>query len=115
MINKQDVIKLIDDCINRIEDVFTADEAEVIFRIVRSKIEDMPELGEDVEEAAFDFDRAIKALKKQIPQKPVKIDGDSIRYTSLYRCPNCGQGFSGTGFAKYCYHCGQRLQWESEE
>lgn len=42
MINKQDVIKLIDDCINRIEDAFTADEAEVILRMARSQIEDMP-------------------------------------------------------------------------
>lgn len=42
MINKQDVIKLIDDCINRIEDAFTADEAEVILRMTRSQIEDMP-------------------------------------------------------------------------
>lgn len=47
MINKQDVIKLIDDCINKIEDAFTADEAEVILRMARSQIEGMPERGED--------------------------------------------------------------------
>lgn len=53
---------------------------------------------------------AIEALKKQIPRKPVHIGGDGIRYTDLYRCPNCGQGFSGTGIADYCYHCGQKLE-----
>lgn len=54
---------------------------------------------------------AIKALEKQIPKKPVHIGGDGIRYTDLYRCPNCGQGFTGTGIADYCYHCGQKLDW----
>lgn len=54
---------------------------------------------------------ACEALKKQIPKKPVHIGGDGIRYTDLYRCPNCGQGFTGTGIADYCYHCGQKLDW----
>ena len=53
----------------------------------------------------------IAVLKKQIPKKPVHIGGDGIRYTDLYRCPNCGQGFTGTGIADYCYHCGQKLDW----
>ena len=53
----------------------------------------------------------IGALEKQIPKKPVHIGGDGIRYTDLYRCPNCGQGFTGTGIADYCYHCGQKLDW----
>lgn len=57
------------------------------------------------------FDMAIKALEKQIPKKPVHIGGDGIRYTDLYRCPNCGRGFTGTGIADYCYHCGQALDW----
>lgn len=53
----------------------------------------------------------IGALEKQIPKKPVRIGGDGIRYTDLYRCPNCGKGFTGTGIADYCYHCGQKLDW----
>ena len=55
------------------------------------------------------LESVIQALKKQIPKKPVHIGGDGIRYIDLYRCPNCGQGFSGTGIADYCYHCGQKL------
>ncbi|MBO5159610.1 MAG: hypothetical protein J6B94_08505 [Lachnospiraceae bacterium] len=54
---------------------------------------------------------AINALEKQNQKKPVYIGGDGIRYTDLYRCPNCGQGFTGTGIADYCYHCGQKLDW----
>lgn len=54
---------------------------------------------------------ACEALEKQIPKKPVYIGRDGIRYTDLYRCPNCGQGFTGTGIADYCYHCGQKLDW----
>ena len=54
---------------------------------------------------------AINALEKQNQKKPVHIGGAGIRYTDLYRCPNCGQGFTGTGIADYCYHCGQKLDW----
>lgn len=50
--------------------------------------------------------------KKQTPMKPIKNRTQEIRYTSAYSCPNCGGGFAGTGIADYCYHCGQRLDWE---
>jgi len=53
------------------------------------------------------------ALNKQIPRKPIKDKKQGIRYTDTYSCPSCGQGFSGTGIAAYCYHCGQRLDWDS--
>ena len=50
---------------------------------------------------------------KQTPQKPVLSTdmSQSMRYTSCYRCPRCCGSFSGTGIAKYCYHCGQALDW----
>lgn len=58
------------------------------------------------------LDMAISALEKQIPKKPNRIvDGHGIRYTDSYRCQNCGKGFSGTGIAEFCYHCGQKLDW----
>lgn len=56
---------------------------------------------------------AISALQKQIPRKPEKVADAEIRYTDSYRCPSCGGGFTGTGIADYCYHCGQRLEWEA--
>jgi len=53
-----------------------------------------------------------KALRKQIPEKPIKNgSGDGVRLSADYTCPSCGQGFSGTGVAAYCYHCGQALDW----
>ena len=58
------------------------------------------------------IETAVSALKKQIPQKPVKVNDAEIRYTDSYRCPACGSGFTGTGIADYCYHCGQALNWD---
>lgn len=54
---------------------------------------------------------AVKALEKQIAKKPIKSDRQEIRYTLTYDCPTCGRQFTGTGFADYCYHCGQNLDW----
>ena len=55
-----------------------------------------------------------KVAEKQIPKTPVKTRKEYIRYTSVYSCPCCGRGFSGTGIADYCYHCGQALRWGDE-
>lgn len=68
----------------------------------------------DAEEVAFDFDRAIEALKKQIPKKPIHIEDDETRNTDLYQCPSCDRRFLGKGIAVYCYHCGQALDWSEE-
>lgn len=61
------------------------------------------------------YNLAILALEKQIPKKPIKDRKQEIRYTSSYSCPSCGDGFTGTGIANYCYHCGQKLDWSDEE
>lgn len=54
---------------------------------------------------------ACEAMKKQVPRKPEKTSKSTIRYTDSYICPNCGLGFTGTGIANYCYHCGQAIDW----
>ena len=56
------------------------------------------------------------ALEKQIPKKPIKSEKQVIRYVNTYCCPIC-KGLMGTGIVKWCYHCGQKLDWseESEE
>ena len=66
-------------------------------------------------EYAIAFEIAIKALEKQMPKKPIKSDRQEIRYTLTYDCPTCGRQFTGTGFAGYCYHCGQALDWSDTE
>ena len=60
---------------------------------------------------------AIQALEKQIPKKPVKSENQVVRYANTYYCPICNLGITGTNIAKWCYHCGQKLDWseESEE
>ena len=54
------------------------------------------------------------AAEQQIPKRPTlcKSDEQTTRYTADYRCPKCNGMFTGTGIANYCYHCGQRLDWE---
>lgn len=53
------------------------------------------------------------ALEKQIPKKPIKSEKQVIRYVNTYCCPICKlKDFgAGTGIAKWCYHCGQKLDW----
>ena len=58
---------------------------------------------------------AIQALEKQIPKKPIKSEKQVIRYVNTYYCPICKLGFTGTGIAKWCYHCGQKLDWSDED
>ena len=57
---------------------------------------------------------AIQALEKQIPKKPVKSEKQVVRYANTYYCPICNLGITGTNIAKWCYHCGQKLDWSDE-
>lgn len=61
------------------------------------------------------LDMAIQALEKQIPKKPIKSEEQVVRYVNTYYCPVCRLGITGTNIAKWCYHCGQRLDWSDEE
>lgn len=54
----------------------------------------------------------MEALEKQIPKKAKESDLH-IRYVKIYECPNCKGEFSGN-ISKYCYHCGQALDWGEE-
>ena len=53
-----------------------------------------------------------EAVEKQKAKNPKNVGIEGYRYTDTYRCPTCGNNFSGTGIANYCYHCGQQLNWE---
>lgn len=65
------------------------------------------------EDTGLSVSEAAALAGKHTPQKPIKVSNGGIRYTSDYRCPSCGGAFTGTGIADYCYHCGQRLDWEN--
>lgn len=53
-----------------------------------------------------------ESVEKQKAKNPKNVGIEGYRYTDTYRCPTCGNNFSGTGIANYCYHCGQQLNWE---
>ena len=65
-------------------------------------------------ELAKVYDLAIFALEAQIAKKPVLSATQGMRYTDSYTCPSCGGNFTGTGIADYCYHCGQKLDWDND-
>ena len=71
--------------------------------------------GESIYESREVYEAIRPFVEKQIPKKPIKDRKQEIRYTSSYSCPSCGGGFIGTGIADYCYHCGQRMDWNVEE
>ena len=54
---------------------------------------------------------AVQALEKQIPKKPIKSENQVVRYVNTYYCPTCELGITGTNIAKWCYHCGQAIDW----
>ena len=60
---------------------------------------------------AVAFEKAIEALEKQIPKKPIE-DG---YYDEPSVCPNCGGSVINEADNDYnfgcCYHCGQALDW----
>lgn len=56
-----------------------------------------------------------ESMERQRAKKPVKIENNGFRYTDSYICPNCEKGFTGTGIADFCYHCGQALSWECDD
>lgn len=58
---------------------------------------------------------AIQALEKQIPKKPIKSENQVVRYVNTYYCPTCELGITGTNIAKWCYHCGQKIDWSDED
>ena len=53
---------------------------------------------------------AIKALEKQIPQKPENM---KTKHFTFWKCPNCGSEWILK--YNYCDKCGQRLDWSDED
>ena len=73
---------------------------------------DMP-FGSNISREASKL--AIQALEKQIPKKPIKSENQVVRYVNTYYCPICELGITGTNIAKWCYHCGQAIDWSDED
>lgn len=59
------------------------------------------------------LEKALEALRKQIPEKPIHITRNEHSTRIIgYGCPACHKDVIGSGF--YCWSCGQKL-WRSEE
>ena len=61
------------------------------------------------------FEKAIFALEKQIPKRPIKLleridNGDTVK---LYRCAGCNRFVEKCN--DYCGRCGQMLYWSDDE
>ena len=95
--------------------------------------------SDDVKELEFDFDRAINALEKQIPKKPILKHDVSVMHLNMgnkphqwkrlesdnWHCPECDSFVGERVYVcskvhdqrkkKYCDNCGQKLDWSDEE
>lgn len=73
------------------------------------------EIQENLENAGAEISYcqdALNALEKQIPKKVnISLKGTTDWNTKCH-CPNCRALISN---GKYCYECGQALDWSEEE
>lgn len=66
-------------------------------------------------ETEEDYKFLVERLEKQKAKRPVKSETQDMRYLTIYSCPVCGKGIMGTNIAKFCFHCGQKLDWSDDE
>ena len=64
--------------------------------------------------AGFTSEILRELVDKATPKKAIKDEPSKIKYVQTYKCPNCKGGVSGE-ISRYCYHCGQALDWSDEE
>lgn len=119
----------IEDTIENLEELKVIMQQKLIITNYQGKGE------KDAEEVAFDFDRAINALKenqdyhklgtleevreaveKQKAKKPL-LGGNTDKLTGDIRICHCCCGIVGMDDmrADYCADCGQKLDWSEEE
>ena len=64
---------------------------------------------------AWACDSGAKALEKQIPCKPEEYVPDfPYNIFSTQKCAKCGTPIIGKKISKYCYECGQKIDWGEE-
>lgn len=64
---------------------------------------------------AWACDSGAKALEKQIPCKPEEYVPDfPYNIFSTQKCAKCGTPVIGKKISKYCFECGQKIDWGDE-
>lgn len=54
---------------------------------------------------------AVKAIRRGIPRKP-DLKPEPLRNEVFWwQCPNCKANTHANTMHRYCYHCGQALDW----
>lgn len=101
-----------EDTVKNLEEI----EQHIVGILKKANVDGMGE--KDAAEFAFDFERAMISLKKQIP-KPPRLWGDGewdgeVVY-DMYDCPNCGKSYEIDDQYDYCPNCGQAIKWEDGE
>lgn len=91
-----------------ISDAITILHPDTTREEIRRIVDSGKDAIKEVEEACM---FACDIMKKHIERKPIEDRHHEIRYTEIYRCPSCNGTFSGRGLVKYCYHCGQKIDW----
>lgn len=61
---------------------------------------------QDAFELGFDFDRAIEALEKQLPKKPIVVSNSLY---NKYQCPRCNDYICNG--EPICLKCKQPIDW----
>lgn len=58
-----------------------------------------------------------ESLEKQIPKQVKKVRQETILgYAVIVHCPNCGGSvWQNADESKYCFRCGQKLDWEANK
>lgn len=67
---------------------------------------------------AYTVDEILNGIEKMRPKKPRKNERQNIRFMTAYICDNCGEVFytiNATHNYRFCYHCGQALDWSDKE
>lgn len=54
------------------------------------------------------FEEMQKALEKQIPKKPERLDA----FKAIGKCGGCERVISTRTASVYCQYCGQKINWE---
>lgn len=86
------------------------------------KIPEYLELKEKTDEQIKERQTIIKALEKQLPEKPREngMHDGLIRKIKYYTCPTCGnclltEMMNERQNTSYCWDCGQKLDWSEVE
>lgn len=83
---------------------------EEAYKRLRSKDYHYP----DYESVYADIETLGKLVKKEVPQKPLKINRE-CNMDSIGDCPNCGAFVESSANEFRCSVCGQKLKWSEDE